>query len=346
MKFFVFLFFLTAPLFAQACLESELTTASYPLNCDTLTINSNLNLTHISTAIIINVSGDVTINGQITVSGQHGTLLAGGGIGGLGGPGGFAGGGYDDSFYEPLPGMDFPHGGKPGNKDIVNCGDGGAGAGLVTAGQNGKPCIGATTPPSEGGEALPDLTNIESSLSGSHGGGAGGVVNDNTVATGGGGGGAIHIISSGKITLSTTAIINANGGNGATSINENGAGGGGSGGVIILEASTLDLEGKLFVRGGKGGQAPDGGHGGDGSSGLIRLKDSNGTVDYFNEKDFTKGKTPDPIRKELKLNSGISCGTIANNDDQNGGNLFLQVLLPLLILVAISHFKKKSQDPV
>ncbi|MFA5583386.1 MAG: hypothetical protein WDA09_04150, partial [Bacteriovoracaceae bacterium] len=136
------------------------------------------------------------------------------------------------------------------------------------------------------------------------------------------------------------ASILANGGNGANSINENGAGGGGSGGVIILEASDLDIQGKLSALGGKGGRASDGGHGGNGSNGLIRLKDLEGVTDYIGE------KIP-PVIQELKLDSSISCGTVAIAKENNGpGAFFFQIFGPLFLLVFLSHLRRKDQSPV
>jgi len=345
MKFILPFLFFTTPLLAQVCTESTLTSSLYPLNCDSLEINSPVDLRNITVPIRINVSGNVIINSTINISGQNGGLLTSDGNGGQGGPGAFNGGGIE--LFEAAPGKDVPHGGARGERDFsVNCGDGAAGGGFVLAGNNGTPCLNSTNPPSTGGVVY-DLTNIETILSGGHGGGAGGIFEINptvSAASGGGGGGALHLTAIGNIQLTSRAFISANGGNGANSINSNGGGGGGSGGVIILEGNTLDLQGKLFARGGKGGQAPNGGHGGDGSSGLIRLKDSNGVVDYIGEKDFTPEKKPDS--QELKLNSSISCGTIDSNNDGNGGNLLFQVLLPLFFLIAMTHFKKKFQDLV
>lgn len=346
MKFFFSLLFLTTPLLAQVCTESTLTTASFPLYCDSLSLNSDINLNSVSDPIEINVNGNAIINARINISGQDGQLIddSVGGTGGLGGPGASRGGGAFFLEIEETP--DKPQAGKEGEKDFsANCGDGAGGGGFQSPGQNGTPCLTSINPPAPGGIST-DFTTIQLFFRGGYGGGAGGGATsqglDNMVASGGGGGGAIYIKASGQITLTSQGLINANGGNGADSVNRNGGGGGGSGGVIILEANILDLQGKLLARGGKGGQAPNGGHGGDGSSGLIRLKDSNGVVDYIGEKDFTPEKEPDS--QELKLNSSISCGTIDSNNDGNGGNLLFQVLLPLFFLIAMTHFKKKFQD--
>ncbi|HLT21923.1 MAG TPA: hypothetical protein VKZ84_00700 [Bacteriovoracaceae bacterium] len=339
MSFFLLLMLMTVSFSAQACPESTLASATYPLSCSSLSINSDINLSNISSPIIINVTGDVSINAQVIINGQAGNLIVGDIIdlpGGAPGPGGYAGGGY--SALQPESGKGSS-GGSVGERDLVNCGDGGAGGGLVTSGLNGTPCLGSTLSPSNGG--LPfDLSNIEIALSGGHGGGAGGEVDNSAIASGGGGGGAIYIIAGGKITLSSKASILANGGNGANSINENGAGGGGSGGVIILEASDLDIQGKLSALGGKGGRASDGGHGGNGSNGLIRLKDLEGVTDYIGE------KIP-PVIQELKLDSSISCGTVAIAKENNGpSSFFFQIFGPLFLLVFLNHLRRKDQSPV
>ena len=308
-----------------------LLTASYPLNCDSLSVAGNIDLSAQTSPIVINVQNDVVIKAQIKLSGGNGELLSASGTnipGGIGGPGATPGGGIDE--FDGPENAPEASGGKAGGFDGFNtsCGDGGSGGGLVNAGRQGTPCPSSTLT-NIGGDAF-DLSLIETTLRGGFGGGAGGGPNL-LFAAGGGGGGAIYIIAQGKITITKTGSIIANGGNGANSTNVNGAGGGGSGGVIILEGSELDIQGTLSAIGGKGGTAPNNGHGGAGSAGLIRLKNSEGTKDIIGFKAANKG---------VDLNSSISCGSIKENKKENAHFLF-QILIPLSLMIVIGNIRKK-----
>lgn len=327
--FFLPLLFLSAEAFSQTCDGQTLLTASYPLNCDSLSINQDVDLSGIATPIIINVQNDVLIKASIKLSGSKGSLLSNDGTGGSGGPGASAGGGV--FFLEGTDAPDAPHGGLKGGFDAsAGCGDGASGGGFYTTGKKGTPCTSSTQAPTLGGDAF-DLANIETSLRGGFGGGAGGGT-EIPIPTGGGGGGAIYINSQGKITLTTTGAIHANGAQGANSNNKNGGGGGGSGGVIILQGSILDIQGTLSAMGGSGGTSSYKGNAGAGSAGLIRLKTPEG------DKDIIGFKAPN---RGADLHSNISCGTISENKKEDG-NFLLQVLIPMFALMLI-NFRKRFQ---
>jgi hypothetical protein len=237
---FLPLLILSAQAFAQTCNESMLLTASYPLNCDSLSVAGNIDLSSRTSPIVINVQNDVVIKAQIKLSGGNGGLLPYSPVdtfGGAAGPGAGAGGGIE--FYEAANAEDFPNGGSRGGFDTsTSCGDGAGGGGFYNPGGQGTPCTDPTLIGAEGGIPF-DLTNIETTLRGGFGGGAGHGP-DYPIAAGGGGGGAIYIISQGKITIMKTGSIIANGGNGANSSNVNGAGGGGSGGGLTSSGAGGD----------------------------------------------------------------------------------------------------------
>lgn len=325
---FIPLFLFSAQAFSQTCDGQTLLTASYPLNCDTLSITQNVDLSNIATPIIINVQNNVFINATIKLSGSKGNLLPGSSsqAGGAGGPGGSPGGGV---FFQEGTDAPEPQGGRKGDSDAsAGCGDGAGGGGFYTVGKKGTPCTSSAGVPSEGGDSF-DLTNIESNLRGGFGGGGGGGTED-PIPAGGGGGGAIYIHSQGTITLAVTGAIYADGASGANSTNKNGGGGGGSGGVIILQGNILDIQGTLSAIGGSGGSSFYNGNGGAGSSGLIRLKTPQGDQDIIGFKAPQKG---------ADLHSSISCGVVGENKKENE-NFLLQVLIPMFALMLI-NFKKK-----
>ncbi len=122
---------------------------------------------------------------------------------------------------------------------------------------------------------------------------------DDGGAGGGGGGGGIAILAAGSLTLSSTSLIEANGGDGGSTFSEanlqfggeapdetvigvipgstpdgdGGPGGGGSGGGILLIGRTVDVDGTLSAVGGVGGTSEvatrKAGDGGDGRISLI-----------------------------------------------------------------------------
>ena len=325
--YFLPLFLFSTQVFSQSCDGQTLLTASYPLNCDSLTISQDVDLTNITSPIIINVQNDVLIKASIKLSGSQGSLLSVDGSGGAGGPGASAGGGA--FFLEGTDAPEVPYGGLKGGYDVgAGCGDGASGGGLYVSGKDGTPCTSSTQPASAGGDAF-DLTNIESSLRGGFGGGAGGGT-EIPIPSGGGGGGAIYINSLAKITVTTSGAIYANGAQGANSNNKNGGGGGGSGGVIILQGNILDIWGTLSATGGGGGTSSYRGSGGAGSAGLIRLKTPQG------DQDIIGLKTP---HQGADLHSNISCGMIQENKKENQ-NFLLQVLIPMFSLMLL-NFKKR-----
>ena len=169
--------------------------------------------------------------------------------------------------------------GADGIRPTSTVASGGGGAGHVTAGG-----AGGTQGAAAGGVEGPIVNANDALLVGGAGGGNGGgfagnVCSDPTRGTGGFGGGALQISAVGKITISSTGVIDAGGGAGLGGCKEGlpddhltGGGGGGAGGLVVLESTTaidLQLGGEIAAGGGGGGE---GGstldHGADGESGL------------------------------------------------------------------------------
>lgn len=160
---------------------------------------------------------------------------------------------------------------------------GGGGGGYATPGIAGT-YVSNETPLVSGGSAgttygTSDLSKIYFGA----GGGGGGKGKDGTEEFYGGAGGGIIIIYTSNLTSS--ALLNANGGLGAdtntiriTDVGPQAASGGGAGGSILVKAKTATLgTGKIVAGGGKGGNAIGiAGHldgaGGNGGSGRIRIE--------------------------------------------------------------------------
>lgn len=219
-----------------------------------------------NTPVTILASGSVTIAGSLVVGGLPGAMT---GSGGLGGPGAFNGGlgGFGLPIYTGNPGGG-PGGGGAGKKGTTY-GQGGGGGGFFIVGSSGSQETGSF------GLGGPKYgTNTLLPLIGGSGGGGGGANGTARGASGGGGGGAILIASSGTITFSGSAAINAAGGNGGPVPSQStGAGGGGSGGAIRLVANTLAGPATLNVNAGAGGTGCYyGGCGGAGGLGYVRIE--------------------------------------------------------------------------
>jgi hypothetical protein len=235
-----------------------------------------------NTPVTILASGDVTIGGSFVVSGQPGSAN---GVAGLGGPGGFAGGigGFGNDTYAGVPG-NGPGGGGAGRKG-TNYAGGGGGGGFAAIGGNGSMSIAGL-----GGAKYGTLTLLP--LIGGSGGGGGGAATTVRGAGGGGGGGAILLASSGNITFSGTAAINAPGGIGGPAPggnSESGAGGGGSGGAIRIIANIISGPAILNMNGGTGGiGCYNGGCGGAGGAGYLR-------VEAYDYSGFTPNVNPSAI---------------------------------------------------
>lgn len=234
--------------------------------------------------VTILASGNVTIAGTLVVSGQPGAIS---GNGGAGGPGGFDGGlgGFGLPIYSGNPGQG-PGAGTAGKKGSATYGHGGGGGGFNIVGNNGSQESGSY---GLGGPKYGTVTLLP--LIGGSGGGGGGASTTNRGASGGGGGGAILLASSGTITFSGSAAINAVGGQGGSATGQPtfGMGGGGSGGAIRLIANTISGTATLNVAGGAGGTGCYwGGCGGAGGLGYVR-------VEAYDFSAFTASGSPNNI---------------------------------------------------
>ena len=238
----------------------------------------------LNTPVTILASGNVTIAGSFVVNGQPGAST---GNGGAGGPGGFDGGlgGFGLPLYSGNPGQG-PGAGTAGKKGSQTYGHGGGGGSFNVVGSSGSQESGAY------GLAGPKYGTVTLlPLIGGSGGGGGGASTSARGASGGGGGGAILIASSGTITFSGSAAINALGGNGGSATGQTtfGMGGGGSGGAIRLIANTISGTATLNVSGGAGGSGCYyGGCGGAGGLGYVR-------VEAYDYSAFTASGTPNNI---------------------------------------------------
>lgn len=257
--------------FAPASSQSVQVPASGVFHFTTVNVPAGVTITFTrnatNTAVTILASGNVTIAGTLAVSGQPGAVSANGGSGG---PGGFDGGlgGFGLPIYSGNPGLG-PGAGTAGRKG-TNYGHGGGGGGFNGVGSNGSQESGyfGLGGPKYGTTALLPLI-------GGSGGGGGGASTSARGASGGGGGGAILLASSGTITFSGSAAINAQGGNGGGSSGQTtfGMGGGGSGGAIRLIANGISGPATLNVSGGAGGTGCYyGGCGGAAGIGYVRVE--------------------------------------------------------------------------
>lgn len=333
MRFLILIFILfSSSSYAQICDGNSLRGASGTITCDTLTIDADTDLSTEPGPIVVEVTGDVRINKNIILSGGHGQSVASDTPGGTAGPGAGAGGAYDSFGGINTDGQDgvISNGKTPTSVD--SCGNGGSGAGMAMAGENGAVCDTSSQLAANGGFAT--TTEFDpitfSPFRGGFGGGAGAYGSSIEFGTGGGGGGALHIKSiTGDIFIARGVTIFARGGNGGTAVSSSGGGGGGSGGVIWLESlvGNITNQGSFDTRGGSGGGSLDNGVGGDGSDGFIRLSDITGTINQI-------GIMNAPAVKAQNLNSSISCGTVAPKE-QKKNNIFQMGLgfgLALLLL--------------
>ncbi|HTJ45145.1 MAG TPA: hypothetical protein VL463_23725 [Kofleriaceae bacterium] len=176
-------------------------------------------------AIAIVADGDVIIRGHMDVSSRHAGL----------------------PFYEPL--------GGPGAMTAADPCQGTQGTGKGGSGGGGRFYAGAKGGDGGGsGGAMGGstyLTPLNEPLVGGCGGGHG---TGDTLALAGVGGGAFQISSRTRITLQSTAVIDAGGGGGyaSGSIAVGGAGGG-AGGAILLEAPQVDVSVSGAVMAARGG---------------------------------------------------------------------------------------------
>ena len=272
--------------FAPATSQSIQVPAGGVFHYTTINIPAGVTITYTrnatNTPVTILASGNVTIAGALVVSGSAGATS---GAGGIGGPGGFDGGmgGQGIPSYSGNAGQG-PGGGTPGKKGTSTTnGAGGGGGGYNIAGTNGSGEAGSL---GLGGPKY--STNSLLPLIGGSGGGGGGASTSARGASGGGGAGAILLASSGTITFSGSAAINAQGGAGGSAAASGanfGGGGAGSGGAVRLIANTISGPATLNVNGGTGGGCWSGGCGGSGGLGYVRIE----AYDYTT---FTPSGTP------------------------------------------------------
>ena len=272
--------------FAPASSQSIQVPASGVFHYTTINIPAGVTITYTrnatNTPVTILASGNVTIAGTLVLSGAAGATS---GNGGIGGPGGFDGGmgGLGLPIYNGNPGQG-PGAGTSGKYSTTQgSAGGGGGGGFNVAGSNGA---GAAGHAGVGGPKYG--TNALLPLIGGSGGGGGGASTNARGASGGGGGGAILLASSGTITFSGSAAINASGGIGgaaSASGSAHGAGGGGSGGAIRLIANTISGPATLNVNGGNPGAGFIGGNGGAGGLGYVR-------IEAYDSVAFTPSGTP------------------------------------------------------
>lgn len=228
-------------------------------------------------AIVLLVTGNVSISGQLRVDGRAAFEL----IGGRGGMGGFAGGDADDDAGGKAG--NGPCGGRGGVRNAsvteVAAGGGGGGGNGGLGGKGGQGYGGNVAgiplligPGGAGGMAC--TSQALTPLVGGSGGGSGG--DGKCVAqcgySGGGGGGAIQISAGGAVSI--TGVVSAEGGAGqgagaGADLKSATGGGGGGGGSILVEAASISLGAStLRVTGGNGG-ASQAGAGGAGAMGTL-----------------------------------------------------------------------------
>jgi len=127
---------------------------------------------------------------------------------------------------------------------------------------------------------------------------------------GGSGGGALEIVATNDIIIGSNAILSCNGESGADGYMS--AGGGGSGGTILLAAGgVVQVDGKLSVAGGDGGNKralPQietfGGHGGGGSGGRVALYGQSIVIGESSTISLDGGNCSDTVNKQHNCTGG------------------------------------------
>jgi len=256
-------------------------------NCTDLFV-SNTNTFPAASAVVLKVSGSVSIAG--------GGVLSVSAAGQVAGPGAMNGG-VCSSTPCSSPQTDATNtfgvvaaGGSAGTDDGLAASGGGGSGGTynpATAGQNGTAgSNGGSSSQGTGGVAsltgYGSESNFATTMNGGSGGGAGGSSDEigtlSAGGSGGGGGGIIKIFSKGTIDIDGSIL--SNGGAGSNGVPNGaavgGGGGGGSGGsIFIYSQSTVSITGGVQALGGSGGS---GGAGGTGGVGRIRIDSFDGTI--------------------------------------------------------------------
>ena len=222
-------------------------------NYTSLTIDAGKILDHdAERALILKVSGVLTVNGLIDVTGKG---LPGAAKGNPGAPGsgdGIAGGGGGGGDAGSVIGGD-------GGNIVYGRGGGGNG-GIGSAG------VGAAAP-----TVFSDLIGWSGQPPVAAGAGGGGGGQSSGTGGDGGRGGGVLVIEADTIIVGAAGIIRANGAAGANATaSAAGGGGGGGGGTIILRYRTLINNGTIEALGGAGGSKPTtGANGAVGGAGLL-----------------------------------------------------------------------------
>jgi hypothetical protein len=204
-----------------------------------------------SRALALVATGTISLAGTIDVSAD----------GPVGGPGSLAASASQNAAANGMPNGES----TPGNA-------GGGGGGFGMAGGTGGSAPGTSA---GSGGVVQGMVSIVPLRSGSSGGTNSALSGTPRQGLPGGGGGALQIVGCTSMTVTASALFDANGGGGQGgrpgSSSTPGAGaGGGSGGAVLIEAQTMTLaSGARFYAngGGGGGGATLSGAGGDGQDG-------------------------------------------------------------------------------
>jgi hypothetical protein len=247
--------------------------------------------------LVILASRDIDISGELFANGadggRNGTTRGGGSDGGGGG----GGGGGDGQSMMPTRGGTGTPDGAPGLPAVAgqSFGGGGSGGGSTAGTGAGNICAGGGGGgfAGSGGNGAGLIAGVGgaadglgSGVRGGTGGGGGASCLAFSGGGGGGGGGVIVLQAArgGRLRVTATGVVSADGGAGGAGaiggLTGGGGGGGGSGGRIELLApgGLVDVGGTVRARGGNGGTgngaAGGGGAGGGGGSGGSVLIDT------------------------------------------------------------------------
>lgn len=318
--------------------------ANNPTGCTSLTLDgADIVMTGGPALIWTSLTGNVAINTNVIINGENGGQdITNNGPVPQGGPGGDVGGGHLFGTSNPGGSGSPSDGSTPLPESSGSpCSNGGGGGGFYANGEAGKKCATSIEALAQGGVDVvtSGLFDFGGSFRGGFGGGAGAFGTDVAIGTGGGGGGALHIETSGTITIKSGVTISARGGNGGNATINGGGGGAGSGGAVWLVGSAVQLNGSIDTRGGTGGRNNNtGANGGNGSEGRYRIE---------NGPDVTEGHgLSSGGSSSRKLSSDISCGTIGVAKENKNETFqmmtgFMMALMMGAMIKILSRFPKK-----
>jgi hypothetical protein len=195
-----------------------------------------------SRALVLLVSGEVSIAGTLDVGGYGNQPGAGGGDVGqssVGSPEACAGGDGEGEGYRDSGGGGGGHGGAGGFG-----GQAGSGEDVASRGAAGE---------AHGND---DLTPLRGGCGGGNGSGSRG-----GDSSGGAGGGAVQVSSATAVRVTGIGGIAAGGGGGAGGRPSHAGGGGGAGGAVLIEAPLVEIENNVII-------AANGGGGGGGGTNI------------------------------------------------------------------------------